>query len=94
MYDANGNTVSSGGITNTYDFENHLIGQGGATMVYDGDGNRVKKTVAGVTTTYLVGGWPALRTLGFDLAGAPCSVCERGAIVIGGWPMLPESVRS
>src|SRR5690348_6380318 len=23
-------------------------------MVYDGDGNRVKKTVAGVTTTYLV----------------------------------------
>ena len=25
------------------------------------------------------GGWPALRTLGFDLAGAPRSVCERGA---------------
>ena len=53
-YDGNGNTVSSGGIANTYDFENHLIGQGGATIVYDGDGNRVKKTVAGVTTSYLV----------------------------------------
>ena len=35
--------MNSGGITNTYDFENHLIAQGGATMVYDGDGNRVKK---------------------------------------------------
>src|SRR5579864_3740016 len=54
VYDANGNTVSSGGIGNSYDFENHLVQQGGATMVYDGDGNRVKKTVAGVTTTYLV----------------------------------------
>ena len=53
-YDANGNTVNSGGIANSYDFENHLIGQGGATIVYDGDGNRVKKTVAGVTTSYLV----------------------------------------
>ena len=38
-----------------YDFENHVIQAGGGiTMVYDGDGNRVKKTVALVTTTYLV----------------------------------------
>jgi YD repeat-containing protein len=53
-YDADGNTVSSGGIANVYDFENHLIQKGGATIVYDGDGNRVKKVVAGITTTYLV----------------------------------------
>jgi len=53
-YDANGNTTSSGGITNVYDFENHLIQKGGVSIVYDGDGNRVAKTVAGVTTTYLV----------------------------------------
>jgi hypothetical protein len=41
---------------------NHLIQKGGATIVgacpersrRDGDGNRVKKVVAGVTTTYLV----------------------------------------
>ena len=54
LYDANGNTISSGGIANVYDFENRLIQKGGATIVYDGDGNRVKKTVAGITTTYLV----------------------------------------
>jgi hypothetical protein len=54
VYDANGNTISSGGINSVYDFENHLIQQGGVTIVYDGDGNRVQKTVAGVTTKYLV----------------------------------------
>ena len=53
-YDADGNTVSSGGIANVYDFENHLIQKAGVTIVYDGDGNRVSKTVAGITTTYLV----------------------------------------
>jgi len=53
-YDNDGNTVSSGGIANTYDCENHLIQKGGVAIVYDGDGNRVSKTVAGVTTTYLV----------------------------------------
>ena len=53
-YDANGNTVTSGGIANVYDFENHLMQQGGISIVYDGDGNRVQKTVAGVITKYLV----------------------------------------
>jgi hypothetical protein len=65
--DANGNTVSSGGIANVYDFENHLIQKAGVSIVYDGRGsgfvltnpelkisNRVQKTVAGVTTKYLV----------------------------------------
>jgi hypothetical protein len=61
-YDANGNTVSSGGIANVGacpersrgNFENHLVQEGGITIVYDGDGNRVSKTVGGVTTTHLV----------------------------------------
>jgi hypothetical protein len=50
-----------------YDFENHLIPKGGVTdawptqpdsglcgELYDGDGNRVSKTVGGVTTNYIV----------------------------------------
>jgi YD repeat-containing protein len=53
-YDNDGNTVSSGGIANVYDFENRLVQQGGLSVVYDGDGNRVSKTVAGITTKYLV----------------------------------------
>ncbi len=54
VYDANGNTVNSGGIASVYDFENHLIQKGGVTIVYDGDGERVEKIAAGVTTKYLV----------------------------------------
>src|SRR5579859_5305320 len=53
-YDANGNTIASGGIGNAYDFENHLVQKGGVTIVYDGDGNRVAKTTASGTTLYLV----------------------------------------
>ena len=53
-FDANGNTTINSGQTNVYDFENHLVQRGGVTLVYDGDGNRVKETVAGVTTAYLV----------------------------------------
>jgi hypothetical protein len=43
-YDNNGNTVSSGGIGNVYDFENHLVQNGAVTIVYDGDGNRASET--------------------------------------------------
>jgi RHS repeat-associated protein len=53
-YDANGNTISSGGLSYTFDFENRLAGSGGLSMVYDGDGNRVNETVGGTTTKYLV----------------------------------------
>jgi len=54
-YDANGNTTASNGLGYVYDFENHVIQAGsGVTMVYDGDGNRVSKTVNGVTVKYLV----------------------------------------
>jgi len=53
-YDNDGNTTASNGLGYAYDFENHLIQQGGISIVYDGDGNRVSKTVAGVTTQYMV----------------------------------------
>jgi RHS repeat-associated protein len=55
-YDLNGNTTSAAGNTYTYDFENRLKSKNGTavTLVNDGDGNRVAKTVGGVTTKYLV----------------------------------------
>ena len=57
-YDNNGNTLTTGGKTFTYDAENHLMsmtnGSNVVTMVYDGDGNRVAKTVGGITTSYLI----------------------------------------
>src|SRR5207247_4419107 len=55
-YDDNGNTTGSGGLTYTYDFENHLVGRNGTPsiqIVYDGDGNRVKKIVGTTVTLYL-----------------------------------------
>jgi RHS repeat-associated protein len=55
-YDSNGNTLAAGGKTFAYDSENHLTSMNGGTvtLIYDGDGNRVSKTVGGVTTQYLV----------------------------------------
>src|SRR5579883_2518764 len=55
-YDNNGSTVVSGTRTFSYDFENRLksMNSGAVTIVYDGDGNRVAKTVGGVTTHYLI----------------------------------------
>ena len=53
-YDANGNTISSAGIANTYDFENRMLTHGAVTMFYDGDGNRVSETAGGITTKFLV----------------------------------------
>ena len=49
-YDNNGNTISSTGIANTYDFENRMLKHGAITLVYDGDGNRVSETIGGTTT--------------------------------------------
>ncbi|QQS46550.1 MAG: hypothetical protein IPM66_22055 [Acidobacteriota bacterium] len=59
VYDANGNTTGSAGSNYQYDFENRLIAVNVGTsdevrIVYDGDGNRVAKTLRGVTTKYLV----------------------------------------
>ena len=55
-YDANGNTIASGGRNYSYDFENRIQKVDGDTIgiLYDGDGNRVAKTVRGLTTRYLV----------------------------------------
>jgi RHS repeat-associated protein len=53
-FDSNGNTTINSAQTNVYDFENRLVQRGGVKIVYDGDGNRVKETVATVTTSYLV----------------------------------------
>jgi hypothetical protein len=54
-YDQNGNVTATGGKTFAYNSQNQLISMGGTvSIVYDGDGNRVAKTVSGVTTKYLV----------------------------------------
>ncbi|HYJ87392.1 MAG TPA: RHS repeat-associated core domain-containing protein [Pyrinomonadaceae bacterium] len=58
-YDANGNTKASSGKIYGYDFENRLTSLTNPdssliTYVYDGDGNRVARTVDGITTNYLV----------------------------------------
>ena len=55
-YDSDGNVTAAGGKTFTYDSENHLMSFNGSavSIIYDGDGNRVAKTVSGVTTRYLV----------------------------------------
>jgi RHS repeat-associated protein len=55
-YDADGNVTSTGGKNFTYDSDNQLKSMNGSaiTLLYDGDGNRVAKTVNGVTTRYLV----------------------------------------
>jgi RHS repeat-associated protein len=55
-YDANGNTLGANGKSYAYDSMDRMtsFNNGSVKMVYDGDGNRVAKTVGGVTTQYLV----------------------------------------
>jgi len=55
-YDDNGNTlVTTEGRDFGYDTDNRLVSaDGGVSFVYDGDGNRVARTVGGVTTGFLV----------------------------------------
>ena len=57
-YDANGNVLSTGGKSFSYDSENHLVTMSvsgtSVSIIYDAFGNRVSKTVNGVTTQYLV----------------------------------------
>jgi RHS repeat-associated protein len=62
-YDNDGNTISSGGTANTYDFENRILTYGAVSIVYDGDGNRVSETAGGTTTKYLV---DALNPTGYS----------------------------
>jgi YD repeat-containing protein len=51
-----GEIAPTGSYPDAYDFENHLIirHNGDVSMTYDGDGNRLTKTVSGVTTRYAV----------------------------------------
>jgi len=84
-YDAAGNTISSLGTANAYDFENHLIQRGGVSIVYDGDGNRVSETVAGATTQYLVDtlnptGRSALPRIPNDLSACKSRGGHKGVI--------------
>jgi RHS repeat-associated protein len=57
-YDANGNATQVGAKSFTYDSGNHMMSMTTAgtsvNMIYDGDGNRVGKSVNGVSTYYLV----------------------------------------
>ena len=55
-YDANGNTLGANGKSYAYDSMDRMtsFNNGSVKMVYLGDGNRVAKTVGGVTTQYLV----------------------------------------
>ncbi len=56
-YDLNGNSVTTNGVPDgaKYDAENRLISRGtNIQITYDTDGNRISKTVGGITTTYLV----------------------------------------
>lgn len=54
-YDANGNTIASGGHAYTYDFEDRLTGFDNTVgLVYDGDGNLVAHTEAGTTIRFLI----------------------------------------
>jgi RHS repeat-associated protein len=55
-YDSNGNTLGANGRSYAYDSMDRMtsFNNGAVKMVYDGDGNRVAKTVGGVTTQYLV----------------------------------------
>jgi RHS repeat-associated protein len=55
VFDNNGNTTQSNGVTYTYEFEDRLVGTStGVQITYDGDGNRVSETAGGVTTKFLV----------------------------------------
>ena len=53
------NSTAQGNFTLTYDAENRLISvtraspSFSATFAYDGDGNRIKATVGGVSTSYI-----------------------------------------
>lgn len=55
-YDQNGDVLTSGGKSFSYDAENHLVAMNGGAvqMQYDAFGNRVAKSANGVTTRYLV----------------------------------------
>ncbi|NCC62186.1 MAG: RHS repeat-associated core domain-containing protein [Verrucomicrobiae bacterium] len=92
-YDADGNMLTCGDWTYTWNGENRLIvASNGTTVVnntYDYMGRRFRKVVNGVTNTFLYDGWAMIRDTsptvtnsyiyGLDLSGTP-----QGAGTIGG----------
>jgi hypothetical protein len=65
-FDANGNTLTSGGVTYTYDFEDRLLtASNGVTIAYDGDGNRISEN----GTKYLVDDHTPTGTLKWNSGG-------------------------
>jgi RHS repeat-associated protein len=65
-YDANGNLLSDGEKTYTWDSRNRLVGLAGganASFGYDALGRRASKTIAGQSTDYLYDGPNAVREL-------------------------------
>jgi RHS repeat-associated protein len=54
QYDSDGNTTNSPLGFSQYSVMDQLVTNGSISIVYDGGGNRVSKTVGGLTTYYLV----------------------------------------
>jgi RHS repeat-associated protein len=70
-YDANGNLISDGTNTYTWDARNHLSaisGGSAASFVYDGFGRRAQKAISGISTQFLYDGWNPVQEL---QGGAP-----------------------
>ena len=65
IYDANGNTLSDGANSYTWDARNHLVSMnsGGASFQYDPFGRRVAKTTISGTTNYLYDGLNPIQEL-------------------------------
>src|SRR5919197_1239484 len=65
--DANGNTLSGGGRTNTWDGENRLtqcvFNGTTSSFAYGADGLRRRSVTGSTTTDYILDGGNALRTL-------------------------------
>ena len=65
-YDANGNLISDGTNTYTWDARNHLTAISGAvaaSFTYDAFGRRASKTIAGATTQFLYDWWNPAQEL-------------------------------
>ncbi len=78
-YDANGNMISDGLNSYTWDSRNHLSAMnfGANTFQYDGFGRRVGKTISGSTTNYLYDGPNIVQDLS---AGSPTASFLEGGI--------------
>ncbi|MBY0372982.1 MAG: RHS repeat-associated core domain-containing protein, partial [Bryobacteraceae bacterium] len=107
-YDPTGNGSPITGRTYQYDVENRLVAVNGGTpalnesFAYDGEGRRVKRTVNGVTTTYVYdafgqlaqeyggsAGSPGRSYLFADHLGSTRMMTSGDGTVRGWWDYLP-----